>query len=430
MSVADLTEDLLGDGSALREVLPEELADALPAREGDSGRFRRKLGHALRQRVERRFGEEDLFLVRSDDRHKKVALWRVRRRRERRERRGSGGAVFPQGEDRVSREGQEPGPALFPLNPAPPLDAESSPADIEPEEPAGDQEPEEVQGLYEVPSLPVTTSSSPYAEGAYRLIHDPETLVQALDALRNCTVIGIDTETTGLDPWTDRLRLIQLAAPGWPVLVIDLWQIPEDGRAPLRRFLTQPSRITIFHNGKFDLTFLQHAGLEVQGPLCDTMLASQLLDAGLHTRRHGLADVVQHFLHTTLSKDEQGSDWNGELTLAQLQYAATDAAILIPLRDVLLRDLRQAGLEEAARLEWDCLPAVAEMELQGIGVDQPSLRTLCQQLDVETTQAADALTALLHTPQAAAQAALFPAPAEAINLDSPAQVLHALQALG
>ncbi len=202
------SEDLLGDESALREVLPEELADALPAREGDSGRFRRKLGHALRQRVERRFGEDDLFLVRSEDRHKKVALWRVRRGRERRERRGSGGAVFPQGEDRVSREGQEPGPALFPLNPAPPLDAESSPADIEPEEPAGDQEPEEVQGLYEVPSLPVTTSSSPYAEGAYRLIRDLETLVQALDALRHCTVIGIDTETTGLDPWTDRLRLV------------------------------------------------------------------------------------------------------------------------------------------------------------------------------------------------------------------------------
>src|SRR5215510_11291569 len=90
-SVADLTEDLVGDGSALRDVLPDELAEALPARDGDTGRFRRKLGHALRQRVERRFGEDDLFLTRSEDRHKKVALWRVRRGRETRERRGSGG---------------------------------------------------------------------------------------------------------------------------------------------------------------------------------------------------------------------------------------------------------------------------------------------------------------------------------------------------
>ena len=47
----------------------------------------------------------------------------------------------------------------------------------------------------------------------------------------------------------------------------------------------------------------------------------------------------------------------------QLQYAATDAAILLPLRDVLLQDLERAGLGEAATLEWVCLPAVAEMEL-------------------------------------------------------------------
>ena len=333
MSVADLTEDLLGDGSALREVLPEELAEALPAREGDTGRFRRKLGHALRQRVERRFGDDDLFLVRSEDRHKKVALWRVRRGRERRERRGSGGTVSPQSEDRVSRAEHEPGPGRFPLNPADPLESESSPADIELEEPPEDHTPS--GDAPSCPLPPVQTSSSPYAEVAYRLIHDPETLVQALDALRNCTVVGVDTETTGLDPLADRVRLVQLAAPGWPVLVVDLWQIPEDGRAPLRRFLSQPALVTIFHNAKFDLTFLQHAGLQVQGPFVDTMLASQLLDAGLHTRRHGLADLVAQFLHQELAKDEQGSDWCGELTPAQLRYAATDAAVLLPLRDVL-----------------------------------------------------------------------------------------------
>ena len=160
------------------------------------------------------------------------------------------------------------------------------------------------------------------------------------------------------------------------------------------------------------------------------MLASQLLDAGLHSRRHGLADLVAHFLHQELAKDEQGSDWCGELTPAQLRYAATDAAVLLPLRDVLHGELERTGLGDVATLEWDCLPAIVEMELSGISIDQVHLTTLCQQLDVETTQGADALTALLHTPQAAAQAVLFPAPAETINLDSPVQVLHALQALG
>ena len=183
--------------------------------------------------------------------------------------------------------------------------------------------------------------------------------------MSHSTIIGIDTETTGLDPLTDRVRLLQLAAPGWPVLVIDLWQIPAGTREPLRQLLASPTLIKIFHNAKFDLKFLRQAGVPVQGPFIDTMLASQLLDAGLWSRRHGLADVVRHFLHVELDKELQGSDWRGNLTPEQLQYAATDAAILLPLRDILLRNLQQAGLAEAAILEWQCLPAVAEMELSG-----------------------------------------------------------------
>src|SRR5207253_1066294 len=122
-------------------------------------------------------------------------------------------------------------------------------------------------------------------------------------------------------------------APEWPVLVIDLWHIPAEAWEPLRQWLTQPALVKIVHNAKFDLQFLQHAGLPVQGLVVDTMLASQLLDAGLHTRRHGLSDVVRHFLQEELSKEEQVSDWGGALTPEQLQYAATDAAILLRLRE-------------------------------------------------------------------------------------------------
>jgi hypothetical protein len=50
IAVAELTDDLLIEGSALREVLPDDLADALPTRDSDTGRFRRKLGHALESR--------------------------------------------------------------------------------------------------------------------------------------------------------------------------------------------------------------------------------------------------------------------------------------------------------------------------------------------------------------------------------------------
>ena len=132
------------------------------------------------------------------------------------------------------------------------------------------------------------------------------------------------------------------------MLVIDLWHIPETAWDPLHTFLTQPSMVKIFHNAKFDLKFLRQAGLQVHGPLIDIMLASQLLDAGLRSRRHGLADVVRHFLHAELVKELQSSDWSGALTPEQLQYAATDAAVLLRLREALLPALQTAGLAEAA----------------------------------------------------------------------------------
>src|SRR4029453_434607 len=91
-----MTAALLMEGGGFREGLPDDLADALPARDSETGRFRRKLGHALRQRVERRFGDEDLYITRGDDRHKKVALWRVRRGPERRGRGGRDKPLAPQ----------------------------------------------------------------------------------------------------------------------------------------------------------------------------------------------------------------------------------------------------------------------------------------------------------------------------------------------
>ena len=55
----------------------------------------------------------------------------------------------------------------------------------------------------------------------YRVIRDAEELRQAVEALSAHQVIGLDTETTELDPYVGRLRLIQLATPAG-VEVVDL----------------------------------------------------------------------------------------------------------------------------------------------------------------------------------------------------------------
>jgi DNA polymerase I-like protein with 3'-5' exonuclease and polymerase domains len=115
---------------------------------------------------------------------------------------------------------------------------------------------------------------------------------------------------------------------------------------------------------------------------------------------------------------------------AQLLYAATDAAVLLRLRDAMLPELQATGLIDVTQLECAGLLAVAEMELAGMLVDQPKLTALRQRLEGETQQAAVTLQRLLRAEDVTSQAPLFSPTSEHINLDSPAQVLTKLQELG
>jgi DNA polymerase I-like protein with 3'-5' exonuclease and polymerase domains len=114
------------------------------------------------------------------------------------------------------------------------------------------------------------------------------------------------------------------------------------------------------------------AGLRWAGCLFDTMLASQLLGAGApegNLGQSGLGAVVQRYLGLHLPKELQHSHWEGPLTTTQLEYAVRDAAVLRPLADCLMHALQAGSLERAARIENECVPALAWLELTGLPVD-------------------------------------------------------------
>jgi len=172
----------------------------------------------------------------------------------------------------------------------------------------------------------------------YKLITTAEELRTEVESLSVQPVVGFDTETTDLDPYRGRLRLMQLSAPDG-VRVIDLYRFggadpkQSDELEPLRRLLAAPRPVKIAHNAKFDAKWTKHTlGVELGG-LFDTLLASQLVSAGDQDERHGLEAVASRFLNETIDKAERLSDWSGELSAAQLDYAARDASVLLPLRE-------------------------------------------------------------------------------------------------
>ena len=175
--------------------------------------------------------------------------------------------------------------------------------------------------------------------------------------------IAVDTETLGLNPHRDRLCVVQLSRGDGTA---DVVQIPKDGARPetLVRILGERSVLKIFHFARFDLAVLFHRLGVMPGPIYCTKIASRLTRT--YTDRHGLKDLVRELLGIELSKQQQSSDWGaGELTPAQLEYAAADVLHLHALKgrlDLLLERENRAVLAQEC---FAFLPTRAKLDLMG-----------------------------------------------------------------
>ena len=271
----------------------------------------------------------------------------------------------------------------------------------------------------------------------YQLIKNEEQLRKAVESLSAHHAIGLDTETTELDPYLGRLRLIQLATPGG-VHIVDLDAFRNGGNgdlsqtdalAPLRGLLSAHRPVKIAHNSKFDAKFIKHALGTDLGGIFDTLLASQLLGAGDIEERHGLEAVASRYLSEAVDKTERLSNWNLELSEAQLEYAARDAAVLLPLRERLIEGLKSDSLIDCARLEFDCVMTVVDMELTGFYMHKD--RWLEQLAIVEKRRAELAGELQNVLAEESSQGTLFGGPQrDEINLDSHQQLTQALERLG
>jgi DNA polymerase-1 len=268
----------------------------------------------------------------------------------------------------------------------------------------------------------------------YQVIKTEEELRKAVESLATHQAIGLDTETTELDPYYGRLRLIQLATPsGVYVIDLDAFQNGDlkkaDSLASLRDLLAAPRPIKILHNAKFDAKFIKHTLGTDLGGIFDTLLASQLVGAGDIEERHGLETVASRYLNETVDKAERLSNWNFELSEAQLEYAARDAAILLPLREKLIERLRSDSLIDCARLEFDCVMTVADMELAGFYMHKDRWLEQLSIVEKRRTKLAEELQSVLA--EESSQGTLFGGPQrDDINLDSHQQLTKALERLG
>ncbi|KQY79313.1 MULTISPECIES: ribonuclease D [unclassified Brevundimonas] len=175
--------------------------------------------------------------------------------------------------------------------------------------------------------------------------------------------VAIDSETMGLRFRRDPLCVVQLSAGDGDAHVVRMNR-PGYDCPNLKRLLTDPAVLKLFHFGRFDIGMFQlHLGVETRPVYC-TKIASRL--ARTYTDRHGLKDVVRELVGVDLSKTQQSSDWGAaELSPAQLEYAASDVLYLHAARAKLDEMLEREGRAELARRCFDFLPSRSALDLAG-----------------------------------------------------------------
>jgi DNA polymerase I len=202
-------------------------------------------------------------------------------------------------------------------------------------------------------------------------------------------VVGLDTETDGLDAMRAKLVGFSLAtAPGRACYVplrhtalAEQVTLP-DAIEALSPLLTDPCVLKVLQNAKFDMQVLRREGFPAVTPLDDTMLISFVQEAGLHG--HGMDELSRlHLGHSPIAYDEVTGTGRNRISFADVPierataYAAEDADVTLRLWQVLRPRMRPAkALALYEQMERRLIPILLDMEREGIKVDAVDLRRM------------------------------------------------------
>jgi DNA polymerase-1 len=196
-----------------------------------------------------------------------------------------------------------------------------------------------------------------------------------LTDLEYSNVIAVDTETTGLDPHSDRLLILSFATARQSYALALHWFSEEDLQRLVPIFLDD-TKVKVAHNAVFDLKFiLSKFDLIVRNVHC-TYITEQVLKAGLRVQGFSLADVAARRLGVKLDKAVRSGFLDREdlnFSPEEMSYAAQDAAVLLPLYEQQMLELKAENQQRVYDLECSLIPITTLMEYHGVLMDRDRL---------------------------------------------------------
>lgn len=288
----------------------------------------------------------------------------------------------------------------------------------------------------------------------------PEALARCVTWLRQQRQVGLDLETSGLDPVKDRIATLQLGNPRGPdpvVWVLDVRCFQAQELTPVFQVLRNPEVLKVGANLSFEARFLEaQYGVQLRR-LADTQLTELLLRSGLFPKSKSsgpedtastgaykfvsLKAVCQRYLGLEIDKDHEvrtsfDKVLPGQHNREQLHYAALDVLYPFYILEAQARELDARGLMALARIEYALIPVLAHAELWGMRLDVPAWLKLWQEAHTrrgELRRQLDrlvqgALSQLELLPLPPDTPPLYPRTRQAVNYASAAQLKWVIRA--
>lgn len=261
---------------------------------------------------------------------------------------------------------------------------------------------------------------------------------ESLSLLNSIRVVGLDTETEGLDPYTCALLSLQLGNKEFQV-VIDTSTVD----VTLYKDYLESDRTFLGWNLKFDLKFLYRHGI-YPNKVYDGYLAEKLLWLGYPAGVHSLSlkSAGENYLKIELDKSTRGKIRYLGLNAEVIAYGARDVEFL---EDIILKqweELKRKGLTKAIAVENQFVLPLAYMEYCGVKLDVDKWKAKMRHDEEIYQSSINALNAWVcsHYPNDSRftkvdmQGDLFTGfntePQCIINWDSPKQVIPLFKELG
>ena len=216
----------------------------------------------------------------------------------------------------------------------------------------------------------------------YQLIESEEEARKIRDYFLTKEILSFDTETTSTNAIDAELVGLSFAVEEFKAVYV---AVPAEREAAQRmvdifRPLYEDEHIMkVGQNIKYDYEVLRRYGIEVRGPMFDTMLAHYIVQPELHHNMDYMAETLLGY--QTIHIDQLiGPRSKGQRSMRDLQpqevyeYAAEDADVTLRLKNVLEQKLKEVDGERLFYdIEMPLVPVLAEMELTGVCLDTAAL---------------------------------------------------------